>query len=259
MPSWYISGFERPRGPIRAGDAASWSGVTTDLIHHWPLDDATISGTTATDIVGGLNGTITSTTAITSTTGPSGVAGTARIFDGTNVAITLASAPIADLTNDAQTVCIWVYVPDVSANGGGGDTNDFFLNIHDGTSSMGICFLTTGNISTPANFEICPGGAGEQNLNNATTAQPLSSATWTMLSYTYPGGNVNNTNVKLYANSTDVTTSNAASQAAVNTARNWGRRSSGSRVVPVSTRIGRTLIYNRALSATEILQNFNAK
>src|SRR5437868_4093927 len=48
--------------------AHAWSGPTSGLINRWPLDDAHVSATTITDVVGGLNGTAGS--GVTSVPGP---------------------------------------------------------------------------------------------------------------------------------------------------------------------------------------------
>jgi hypothetical protein len=108
---------------------AGWDGPTTNLTHRWPMNDARVSGTTITDVVGSLNGTAGS--GISSTIGA--LCDQARLGDGTaNSLISLPSGPIASLTS-AWSIAGYVKPSSMTASGGGNAT---IWNLDDGTTQI---------------------------------------------------------------------------------------------------------------------------
>lgn len=222
---------------------AGWSGVTTGLTHHWPMDDANVSGTTISDIVGTDHGTA-SGAGVTSTTGPSGVSGTARAFDGSSN-IALGSSALSNVAVGDLTICQWIYMPDKTATAGG--AAPFFLNLGDGVNSIAI------------DYDLIDGFSVEVASNTGTfdardTSDPMVNSTWMFVAAVRVGIGA----PTLYIDGSSVSVGGAAqSPTSGNTI---GSRADGNRKVPSGCRIGRTLIYDgTALSAGQISQNFTAK
>jgi hypothetical protein len=97
--------------------------------------------------------------------------------------------------------------------------------------------------------------------NDAYVAQTIPVNTWTNLSLTYNGGTINSINgVSLYINGVLKTSLFPNGNLTLNTTNSQlylGYEGAGSRN-PMNGRTSNCKIYNRALSATEILQNYNA-
>lgn len=93
-----------------------WSGPTSGLIHRWPLDLVNFSGGVDSDVVGTIN--ITESGTVTSAVGPTGVADTARSFDGSTGFGTFGSSVLP--TSGAYTVSCWAMTPNINANVGTG-------------------------------------------------------------------------------------------------------------------------------------------
>lgn len=237
---------------------AGWAGVTSGLTHHWPMDAANTSGTTTNDIVGSLNGTLTSSSAITLATGPSGAANTALQFDGTNNFITLAGNPYVDAVNTDATLCIWVYVADTTLTNSSGDNAPMFFNFGDGTETYGISYNVGTSPVVPLGATGLGSGNAWNNTFNSGLGAAIASGSWVHLAYTKPGSG-DFTTAKEYWNGTDVSQNGSADSSSAATAPKIGARGSNSRLLTAGSRIGRLVIYNRVLSAAEILQNFNAK
>jgi hypothetical protein len=110
-------GTRVPQPPARPGlsrisrqqsgpSTSTWSGPTTGLTHRWPMDDAHVSGATVKDVVGGVDGTATSTADITS-----GFSGAGRHFDRVGW-VNLPSLPVSLAA--AHTVGFWISFADLT-------------------------------------------------------------------------------------------------------------------------------------------------
>lgn len=235
--------------------------VTSGLTHHWPLDDATVNGTTsgaiATDVVGGLNGTITGAGTISSAQGPSGVAGTARQFDGSQTAFVLDAGPepVGNLRTSQYTVCAWLFLTDITDV-----TAPMWLNFHDNNpEGYSFCYA---NQNAGDQFEISANVAAQSpnvTIGNGTSPT-FANSTWLMVTSAWDGGGASGINSVWY-NSTLVFNlgNNGTSQSSDSTRNTLGARASAARNLPNGWRLGRVMTYNRVLNSAEVAQNFNAK
>jgi hypothetical protein len=180
----------------------------------------------------------------TLTNGPTFSAGNqgSIVFDGTNDNIQLGNASNF-LPTSAITINCWLKTNAAATY------KKIFVTVSSGGGSTGLqgIYLSTG--SPPYNLYLgIITNIGEQS---ATTTQDLSTTSFSNLCGTYDGSNI-----RLYLNTTLV-----ATQAQTGTINNGGiARISGydSNAETWNGNIATFSIYNRALSATEILQNYNA-
>lgn len=234
-------------------DSTVWTGVSSGLTHHWPMSDLNVAGTVVRDVTGGLHGSANGS-GVTSAVGPSGAAGTARAFDGVNV-ITLSSAPIADTANSDVTICLWCYVPDVTAHNSDLDDVPFFFNFGDGTETASFLYIVATSPAAATVEVTC--AVGGNAFNNGGYGPQLTSAGWHHFSMTKPGTG-DRSAAKLYKNGVDQGAGGSASQGGIAGNRLIGGRSSNGHRLTPGTRISRLVTYNRVLSAAEILQNYRA-
>ena len=195
------------------------------------------SGTTWTDLSGsGNNGTLVNGVGYNSGNGGS------LSFDGSNDYVTLSNV----LTNSGNlTYCAWVYRSVVSPNG---YTNLFTSTLQNEQFQVDV----TGN---PGRFGVYLNGAYNSNTSNLI---PLN--TWVYICYQRNG-----TGLYGYLNGVEqfsATTGNTAgygynNSTAVSRIDKIGAFSSVTSY-NLNGKLGPVHMYNRALSATEITQNFNA-
>ena len=185
------------------------------------------TGTTWTDLSGNSNtGTLTN--------GPTFSAGNqgSIVFDGTNdyVAGTLPS--LSDWT-----ISIWYYSTDIT-------TNSVYYPVSGTTTAAGLGFGGTFDANTQNRWYYFDG------TNSLTHANPnIVINKWYNLVVTK-----NSTSYNLYTNSFLSVSGTLANQTL--TQYNLGRRGDGQWYV--KGRIACTLFYNRAITAAEVLQNYNA-
>lgn len=146
----------------------AWAGPTDQLTHRWPMDDANVSGTTITDVVGTLHGTAHG--GISSASGP---VTQARSCDGAAGSyISFSSAPLPSFITGggAWSVAAWYYLDDITASGSGGSRATFASFTAAGgagvdefrilnNTSVGNGFLSFGFISA----EVAPNSANMAN------------------------------------------------------------------------------------------------
>lgn len=167
------AGLGKPASGPTTGCAAV---PQTSLTHCWPMDDAHVSGSTITDVIGALNGTA-SGAGIGSTTGPDSSAGYARSFDGAST-IALASTPIANFAG-AHSIFCWVNVTTTSG------TNQRLLNFN--TDATHFAELINAGISAGG------GVTGSLNLelnlafSTQTTSAAFADGVWANVGFTYDG------------------------------------------------------------------------
>jgi hypothetical protein len=209
----------------------TWAGPAAGLTHRWPLSSPYISGTTVTDIVGGLNGT---GSGLGSAASPRPGLNTAS-FDG-NAYISLASNPVT-FSSD-HSIFGWFNLTNASALGKG-TTSQTFTNFY--TAANNSCRL--------ANFESIPGGFAVGGPNSPTVQyktnnQVFTNGTWVHGGYVYTSGSAT-----IYINGATV------SQASGNYGFSMG---SGNLIGAKTTTTGNItgalyniVTYNRAVSAAE--------
>jgi hypothetical protein len=174
----------------------------------------------------------------TLTNGPtySSVSGGSLVFDGTNDYVTLGTVV---LTTGATTISMWVY-PLVSQTTG-------FANLLIGGGSGAILYQI-GNI-------IMIGFRGNPEIR--TTTKLLTLNTWQNITWVYNNGAKNSSSsFSIYLNGVAETAfTTFGSIGGSNTINTIGSDENGTYS---NNRIATTQIYNRALTASEIQQNYNA-
>lgn len=214
---------------------SGWTGPTSGLTHCWPLDNAHVSGTTIQDAIGSINGTAGAN--VVAATGPSGLANSARAYDGSTQPILLASDPLP-LT---QPVTIATWVNETTGTGNDGDPRLLCF------ADASVAFTLATSISPPY---IDVNGALYGTSGSSTTT--ISTSTWHHYAVTYNG-----TSLLIYFDGVSQT---------VGATQGDGCTSSNTWVLGGMTATNRlwagsqatTVMYNRALSGAEITTLFNA-
>jgi hypothetical protein len=191
------------------------------------------SGTVWSDLSrGGYNGTLTNGPTFNSGNGGS------IVFDGTNDYVsTNYNVALTDFT-----VCIWFRVPD--------STNPQSIRLLDKNYITGF-WLGKNAFNGAANSW---GGGVREAASPYGRYLTLTDGQWHFLVSTRSG-----TTHTLYGDGIVNTTSGTVSSAAVDTTSLYiGSVAAPPYNINVKGNIAQTLIYNRALSTTEILQNYNA-
>jgi len=194
-----------------------------------------VSGSTIWNDMSGFsnNGTLVNGPTFDNTNGGS------IVFDGVND-YGINNTPNLPTGNITATICAWVYI--VS-----GYTGTWQGIVGWGTRTTGRSFLLDMNAGRLA-LSTWGGVGGEDLISTYNIPQ----STWKFFA-----GSIQNRNIKLYADATQVldssitTTPNVTSTDLRLASIDYPGRLS-------NIRIANTQIYNRALTATEILQNYNA-
>ena len=231
-----------PRCGFEQFTVSGWRGPTIGLIHRWPMDGSSVSGTAILDVVGGLNGTA-SGAGVSSVTGPaSGL--TARGFDGSSW-ISLASSPI-DFSS-AHSVSAWCKVADNSVVSSSG-ASQTFLNFNTDSSN---CVRFVLNEVIPGGFVVA---ITSQNISYGSMHLDtvISSGTWVHLGYTFSGSD----NVTLYANGVPISRV-LYSAWPIGSANIIGAKELAAGCITGA--MYNVVIYNRQLSDGEVLAVYNAK
>jgi len=201
------------------------------------------SGTTWSDLSrGGNTGTLTNGPTFNSGNGGS------IVFDGSNDYV-VTSNNININSNNSRSIDIWFQVSN--------STSRHVLCSWGGFSTNGLCNLEINQIiGASTNYPYFVGFD-----NDAYVAQTIPVNTWTNLTLTYNGGNINSINgINLYINGILKTSLFPNGNTTLNTPNSkvyLGYEGANNRN-PMNGRISICKIYNRALSATEIRQNYNA-
>lgn len=224
---------------VLGGQAGSggvvWAGPSGNLTHRWPMDDANVSGTTITDVVGTLHGTAGSS--VSSGTGP--VTQARVIADDANGYITLPSSPIADLT------AAWSFggfLMKTNVADGAFDGDPRFFCFSDGTHTA-----AGADSAAQIGVDIDSGGtAGSSHL------AMIANSTWAHVVFTHAAGASVFT---IYKDGSSVSDSGALADAT--TATNaLGARGLGAR--PWGGGIYQFVTYSKELSAGEVSTLFAA-
>jgi hypothetical protein len=189
------------------------------------------TGLTANGLVGGIGGTLVNGTGFTSSNNGS------FIFDGSNDFITVPS--VTSISGDLS-VLIWFRTSGSNVSAARLIEFDYINGFWLGEAATGTPSSNWG------------GGIKEANPPYGIFLQ-FSDNEWNLISSVR-----SSTTHFLYKNNLVSSTSNTVSGTVLSSTAGMyiGADETGS--VPFNGRIGQILIYNRALSATEILQNYNA-
>ena len=170
------------------------------------------------------------------------------VFDGSNDYVETNNT-INISSNQSRTIDVWVYLNNSITRhvlcSWGGFGQDILCNLE-------VNQVVGANTNYPyfAGFN-----------NDAYIAQTISLNTWTNLTLTYDTGTIISSNgIKMYINGLSKSVLFPNGNRILNTTNSKiyiGYEGAGSRN-PMNGRIANCKIYNRALSATEILQNYNA-
>ena len=160
-------------------------------------------------------------------------------FDGSNDYISLNTATAYSNT-DPHTYCAWIYTTNFGVS--------YKWIINNGSSNNGTSLITMNSSGFKVGF-FHKGGASYQ-LSTGT----LTLNTWNFITAVYSGAD----SLTFYINgaSAGTTTTAPSTWTAVNTSPRIGTWYNGS--YPFQGNISNVQIYNRALSATDVLQNYNA-
>ena len=227
-----------------AGRQATSPGVSVTVANSWVVPAGLVAvytfsegaGTTTADATGG--GKIGTLSGATWTT--SGKFGSALSFDGVNDWVTVADAAALDLTS-GMTIEAWVYPAALGA----------WRTVALKESSAGLAYGLYANDNAPArpSGQVNLGGPDRVVQGNG----PLPLNTWSHIALTYGGGNlrlfVNGVQVGTKAQTGNILTTASPLRIGGNSV--WGEYFSG--------RIDELRIYNRALTAAEILAGMNQR
>ena len=223
--------------------------VTDGLVCCWDAGNRrsyTGAGTTWTDPVGGQNGTFSGHTSFNSAKGG------CLDFDGTDDYVSVPDSDYLDSITSAITVSVWVYwssdaniistiISKDSTGSWGSPYASWNMRLRHGTGSWGtdtVEFWAAGSYTTGGNF---------------FSSSSIPRDTWTHIVGTYDGANQ-----KIYINGVlDATDAQTAAIAATSYPLYIGVNS-GSVSEDFEGSLANISIYNRALSADEVSQNYEA-
>ena len=197
------------------------------------------SGSTAKDVGGGLSGTITGATHSDG----------AFTFDGSDDNIDFGTN-LGTLPENGYSVCSWVY-PDTGMNnqpivGTASTANSPDLGFHMRILSNGKIRLITLSSS-----------GGYAGYDWRDTSDTISTSSWSHMCGTYNASS-RTTNLYLNGSSNQDSNRNTGNISDFNNTRTLKVGGSGGTNLVWDGKIAIVQLYNRELSATEILQNFNA-
>jgi glucose/arabinose dehydrogenase len=232
--AYYVRCVDAAGNPNTTDATISFSIASPWLVAAYGFDEGT--GTTLGDSSGnGRHGTIANATWLAT-----GRYGKALLFNGTNASVSIADAAPLDLTN-GMTLEAWV-----QPNAGMGQTWRSVL-MKERASGLSYALYANGESSRPS-ADINTGGTDQHALGAAVVVANV----WTHLASTFDG-----TTLRLYVNgalvqSKPVSGSIVTSTGALRIGGNsiWGEYFNGT--------IDEVRIYNRALTAAEIVSDMNA-
>jgi hypothetical protein len=207
------------------------------------------SGTTWTDLSGGGNtGTLTNGPTYSSANGGS------LVFDGTNDYISLSSSNNYNFGTSNFSIEIWFNITGNTPLNGNNEREAALFHIgSDGGFTTNLVLLIAGNFTTT--------GTGIQFYQNSpvetdiTSVITVSQNTWHHIVIVKSNNNI----IKYFNNSQILQIANTTSWGSSSNIAKIGQLWSGSNFVNnLNGRVSNLKIYNRALSATEVSQNFIA-
>ena len=203
------------------------------------VDASYNGGTTWRDLEGGSNGALTNSPTFDRDKGGS------IVFDGSDDYVDLGNVLDKERT-DAFSISCWCYVQSTG-------TDAIFTKM---VSNRGYAIFVRGGDELQFSLR----NSGSNLIDIFTTSNPITANQWLNICCTYDGSS-SSTGVILYVNSVSksfTTNNNSLSATTSNSANcNIGRRDDSSQL-PFEGSIATSLMYNRALTAAEVLQNYNA-
>ena len=165
-------------------------------------------------------------------------------YDGSDDASYLGDSSDELLLNTTGSACCWANVPSIQQ---GGSSHFISKRNHSNPSSSRVWYLG-GMSSGPGTNNPRVQSNGVQTVNNALVYN-----TWQYICSTWTGGNGGTTNIYVNGSFSKSGTSSIASQSQTGQVVDIGRYgwSYGAK------RLAVVKLYNRALTATEVAQNFN--
>lgn len=216
---------------------AGWTGPTSTLTHCWVLNDAT---STIVDSAGSLNGTAGA--GVTGrTTGPSGAANTAQVFNGTAATISFPSNPMAGLGSN-YTILVWMNKTNNTSN--------------DGSDQRWICWGTDATLSAVFANSTSAGIFDAEIKNNGVGSigvGTISSGAWNQVGITYNG-----TTLVQVVNGSAISSAGAgAGDSCDANTYILGGRNAFDRLWAGA--MARVTIYSSVLSSSDLTSSFNAQ
>lgn len=200
------------------------------------------SGTTWTDLSGnGYNGALTN--GPTFNTGNGGYIS----FDGSNDFVDLGNQSVLNFTGGIFTIETWFYIPS-SWTGGSQYPNLFSKGATAGWDTNGWSLFVFRDWSGPYAWGYGARNGGSVDIVTRSSAPSNS--------YLHAVITLNGSTIRLYENGSQVTSSNQNVSPGSNSTGVLIGRDDNALSFP--GRVGITSAYNRALSESEVLQNFNA-
>lgn len=229
--------FPGPGGRAHSGGGSSWCTLIpqSGLTNCWPWDTANTTTSTATDVKGGQNATLTAVTLNGS--GPSTNLNNAGVFNGTT---SEGPTTLANLPTSTFSISYWIQIPT-----GGGNGNRVFANDHSDADNNG--FQMRFNSDMTPRIDIGNGTV----LGFFTTTTALTANTWAMVTWTWDG-----TNILGYLNGTALTQSGGSptvtapmTAGSVNAAFGFNPAYGADFY---NGKLAGVAVYNRVLSPTEV-------
>lgn len=219
----------------------SWNGPSANLTHRWPMDDANVSGTTISDVVGTLHGTAGSS--VSSGTGPYTQA--RAIANDANGYITLPSSPLSDVTA-AWTIGYWVFLPTINVTTfdvGAPRSCQFDDSTHQ--MDVGHDLITGGDVAA---------AGSAASFDDELTNPLMADSTWAHVTITHASGAAH---PKIYLNAVAATLGGNPSGLGFTTGNALGARGAGNR--PLCGSLYQFCVYSAELSAANVTLLYNAE
>ncbi len=222
--------------------SARYSPVTNNLVAYYNPDLTSSypgTGTTLFDISGnGLNGTMSNITY----TDPY------FTYNGTNSQVTIPDNALLEPGSGSWTMEAWVYLSNTGAG-----TKTILGKFDPGGNSQDVSYSM--RISTANAFAQIGDGTGAYV---DSTLYTLTINTWTQIVYVWTNGATKT--LQTYINGASIGSVNHTLNSILNTPSNLylGSYNGGEYAQWMNGRIGITRLYNAALTASQVLQNYNA-
>lgn len=218
------------------------NAVTSGLVLYYdPSNSASYSGsgTTVNDLSGnGLNGTMSNITYTTPY----------FAYNGTNSTISVADNALLEPGANDFTIETWVYYSVIA-----GSTRTFVSKTNNNGGSADWSYGMRTNSASATYFEV-----GNGTTSVTSPSQNLSTGTWYQLVGVWT--NIASNSIELYINGASIG-SNSHSFTSIKNSTNplyLGSYNGGEFSQWFNGRMGVVRMYNNALSATQVLQNYNA-
>jgi hypothetical protein len=228
-------------GASKLGVTKTPTGLKSGLVGHWTFDGKNMTNGRVDDISGQGNHGNTSGIS-TSTFYTVGKMGQGAQFDGVDDSVAGNNVEILNPSNP-NTICMWAKSADINAMSGG--FTQHLLN-HGYNTGNGLRIIINTGGSLHVSYQV-----GGVTYSKESTTQVFFNNTWVHVCETFDGAST----LALYANGSALSTTGSAS---VNFSTNFftlGKRSSQGYFTGT---LDDLRIYSRALTASEILQLYNA-